>query len=286
MQRKIAVPLLLALGLVLALSASAWAETESITVNLTSPQTTYTPGQDNTFTFNVDYTTPDVEWADRLEFVFPAALAFVSATPASGTGACGSNAGIQSACWPSVSWNKTGVPCSGAFVATGCGVYTGGTYAFDVTVNVPAGFTGPLPVTLNSSGDGFGSPPNTDTDTVTFAQGGGCTLTLTCPGDQTATAPPGGSGTVVDFPAPTTGGTCKGATVDCVPASGDFFLVGTTNVACTATATGGTPTATCNFAVTVGNQPPQEIPAASTFGLAALGLLLAGAAFVTLRRLG
>jgi len=285
MKRQIAGPLLIALGFVLVFAAGAWAEPESITVNLTSPQTTYTPGQDNTFTFNVDFATPDSEYADRFQFVFPAGLTLVSATPASGSGSCGSNAGIQSVCWPSVSWHKTAVPCSGAFTLTGCGAYNTGLYAFDVTVNVPSGFTGPLTVTLNTDGDGWGSPPDTDVDTVTFTQAAGCTLTVACPGDQTAGAPPGASGTNVSFPAPTTGGTCTGATVACVPAAGDFFAVGTTTVACTATAPGGTP-ADCSFDVTVGNQTLQEIPAASTLGLAALALLLAGAAFVALRRLG
>ena len=68
-----------------------------------------------------------------------------------------------------------------------------------------------------------------------------------------------------------------------MPASGDFFPVGTTTVACTATATGGTP-ANCGFDVTVGNATVQEIPTASVWGLGALALLLAGAAFVALRR--
>ena len=183
-------------------------------------------------------------------------------------------------------WAKTGVPCSGAFTATGCGCYNAAASTFTVTVTVPAGFTGPMVVTLNSIGDGWTLPAGTvDTDTVTFAQGGGCTLTVSCPGDMTAAAPPGATGAAVTFPLPTTGGTCTGATVACTPAPGDFFPVGTTAVACTATAAGGTP-ANCGFDVTVGNQTLQEIPAASALGLGALALLLAGAAFVALRRLG
>ncbi len=69
-----------------------------------------------------------------------------------------------------------------------------------------------------------------------------------------------------------------------MPAPGDFFPVGTTAVACTATAPGATSNPTCAFNVTVGNQTIQEIPTASTWGLAGLALLLAGAAFVALRR--
>ena len=284
MRTKIAGPFLVALGLALALATGAWAEPELITVTLSSPQTTYTPGQNNAFTFNVGLAYSGAEYVDRYQFTFPAGITVVSATPASGSGSCGADAGVQSICSPSVSWATAGVPCSGAFVPTGCGGYNDAAVAFNVTVSVPGAFSGPMVVTLNSIGDGFLLPGGTvDTDTVTFAEGASCTLTATCPGDQTAAAPPGASGTAVDFPLPTTGGTCTDATVECVPAPGDFFPVGTTAVACTATAEGGEP-ATCAFDVTVGNQTVQEIPTASTLGLAGLALLLAGAAFVALRR--
>jgi hypothetical protein len=117
------------------------------------------------------------------------------------------------------------------------------------------------------------------------ACGQGCTLSLTCPADQNALAPPGSQSVAVAYPAATPGGTCANPTVDCQPPSGDSFPIGTTTVACTATAAGGTP-ATCSFDVTVDNAVTQEIPTASPLGLAALALLLAGAGFVALRRLG
>ena len=280
--KKNAALFLAVLGLVLVGTAAAWAEPEGITVTLSSPQTTYTAGQNNTFTFDVGLVYTGAEWVDRYQFAFPAGITVVSGSPASGSGACAGNAGVQSICSPAISWAKTGVPCSGAFSPTGCGAYSAPASAFTVTVSIPAGFTGPLVVTLTSIGDGFLLPAGTvDVDTVTFAAA--CELTVTCPGNQTAAAPPGAAGTAVSFPAPTTGGTCADATVACVPASGDFFAVGTTTVACTATAPGGTP-ASCSFDVTVGNQTIQEIPTASTWGLGALALLLAGAAFVALRR--
>jgi hypothetical protein len=282
MKRKITGPFLVALGLALALATGAWAEPESIAVTLTSPQTTYVAGQNNSFTFNVGLVSGGAEFVDRYLFTFPAGITVVSATPASGGGGCGTNAGIQNICSPSVSWAKTGLPCNAAFVPTGCGPYSQAASVFNVTVSVPAGFTGPMVVTLASAGDGFGSPPHTDSDTVTFGQA--CTVTITCPADQAAAAPPGAAGTAVDFTLPTTGGTCTGATVNCVPAPGDFFPVGTTAVACTATAPGATSNPTCAFNVTVGNQTIQEIPTASTWGLVGLALLLAGAAFVALRR--
>ena len=56
----------------------------------------------------------------------------------------------------------------------------------------------------------------------------GCELTIACPGDQVATAPPGAASYLVEFPDPTTGGTCTDAIVDCDPASGDAFAVGRT----------------------------------------------------------
>jgi len=112
----------------------------------------------------------------------------------------------------------------------------------------------------------------------------GCQLDLTCPGDIAVPAPPGAQSQVVTFADPVVGGTCTNVTTSCVPASGDGFPVGDTLVVCTAV-DGVTGTqASCNFTVSVGSQTIQEIPTASTLGLAALALLLAGAAFVALRR--
>lgn len=121
-----------------------------------------------------------------------------------------------------------------------------------------------------------------DNVVVNATPAGGCTLTLTCPANQAASAPPGASGTAVSFPDPTVGGTCQNPTVDCAPATGDFFPVGTTTVSCTAVE--GQTTANCSFDVTVDNVSVEEIPTASSLGLAALALLLAGAALLTLRR--
>src|SRR6188474_1096950 len=46
----------------------------NIGVTLTSPNTMYTPGQANTFTFNITTTSGGAEWIDRFQFVFPAAI--------------------------------------------------------------------------------------------------------------------------------------------------------------------------------------------------------------------
>lgn len=108
---------------------------------------------------------------------------------------------------------------------------------------------------------------------------------IACPADVFASAPPGSLSWPVAFPTPTPTDNCPGVGAACDPASGDPFPVGTTTDVCTATDGAGL-IATCDFDVTVATVAIQEIPTASTLGLAALALLLAGAAFVTLRRHG
>jgi subtilisin-like proprotein convertase family protein len=72
-----------------------------------------------------------------------------------------------------------------------------------------------------------------------------CTsCSLTCPTDVSKTTDPGQNGAVVNYPAPSTTGSC--GTVNCAPASGSFFPVGTTPVTCTSTAG-----PSCSFNVTV-----------------------------------
>ncbi len=132
-------------------------------------------------------------------------------------------------------------------------------------------------------GDSAGGDPGTICSADLVFAVAGCTVDITCPGDQVGSAPPGASSGTVTFPAPTVGGTCAAVTTSCDPASGDSFPVGTTTVVCTASDASGA-SDTCSFDVLVSNQTLQEIPTASTLGLAALALLLAGAAFVTLRR--
>ena len=77
---------------------------------------------------------------------------------------------------------------------------------------------------------------------ITTQDGPPCVLT--CPGDVTQPNDSGQCGAVVNYPAPTTTGTC--GTVTCSPPSGSFFPIGTTPVNCSST-TG----ATCSFNVIV-----------------------------------
>jgi hypothetical protein len=164
--------------------------------------------------------------------------------------------------------------------------WTGNSGGFvTTTVNLPAAAIGQnvqFRFRMASDCSVSGNSWFVDTITVT-ACGAGCTLTLTCPADQVAAAPPGAQSLAVSYPDPTVGGTCVDPVVACSPASGDPFPIGTTTVACTATAAGAEP-AECSFDVTVGAATVQEIPTASSLGLAALALLIAGAGFVALRR--
>ena len=90
---------------------------------------------------------------------------------------------------------------------------------------------------------------------------------VTCPANVTQSNDSNQCGAVVNYPAPTTTGSC--GTVTCAPASGSFFPVGTTTVTCTPTT--GSP---CSFTVTVndaqaptitcpGNQGAVEAPPGS-----------------------
>lgn len=76
---------------------------------------------------------------------------------------------------------------------------------------------------------------------------------IVCPGAVEATASPGQTGAVVEYPPPSAS---PGASVSCQPPSGSSFPVGTTNVECTATAPGQS--ATCSFPVIVTVRPRND----------------------------
>ncbi len=81
--------------------------------------------------------------------------------------------------------------------------------------------------------------------------GGGCT-SITCPANVTQPNDINQCGAVVTYPAPTPNGSC--GTVNCSPASGSFFPVGTTTVTCTSSAG-----PTCPFTVTIQDTQPPSI---------------------------
>ena len=116
--------------------------------------------------------------------------------------------------------------------------------------SVPSGSTFPVgTTTVNVTG----ANAATCSFTVTVT-GGSCTLT--CPANIAKPNDPGQNGAVVTYPAPSTTGSC--GTVNCSPASGSFFPVGTTTVTCTSSAG-----PSCNFTVTV-NPPRYWTSAGST----------------------
>ena len=76
---------------------------------------------------------------------------------------------------------------------------------------------------------------------------------VTCPSNITQPNDPNQCGAVVNFPTPTTSGSCGAVT--CNPASGSFFPVGTTTVACTE----ANNSANCSFTVTINDTQPPTI---------------------------
>jgi hypothetical protein len=75
---------------------------------------------------------------------------------------------------------------------------------------------------------------------------------ITCPANISVSNDPNQCGAVVNYPAPTTTGTC--GTITCSPASGSFFPVGTTTITCTTTVG-----PICTFTVTVNDTQPPTI---------------------------
>ena len=93
--------------------------------------------------------------------------------------------------------------------------------------------------------------------TNTSGAGPCAACSITCPANITQPNDLNQCGAVVNYPAPTTTGTC--GTVACSPASGSFFPKGTTTVTCSTTAG-----PSCTFTVTVNDtQPPTIGPCAA-----------------------
>ncbi|MCG8606270.1 HYR domain-containing protein, partial [bacterium] len=117
----------------------------------------------------------------------------------------------------------------------------------------------PLTITVSPTNLVLGA--NTVTVTADDGNGGSCVTditvnviddtppSITCPGDITVEAAVGAASAIVTF-APTVSDNCSTPTVDCTPASGSAFALGTTSVQCTATDAAGN-TNSCSFEVTV-----------------------------------
>ncbi len=125
------------------------------------------------------------------------------------------------------------------------------TLAFSSTV--PAGATLLVNVHEINQGAGCSSYTLTVSGLVCDTDGGGTcgACTITCPSKIVVDNTPGQCGAIVNYPAPTTSGTC--GVVTCTPPSSGFFPIGNTVVTCTTTAGNS-----CKFIVTVKDtQAPQ-----------------------------
>ncbi|MEW6130960.1 MAG: HYR domain-containing protein [Acidobacteriota bacterium] len=81
--------------------------------------------------------------------------------------------------------------------------------------------------------------------------------TITCPGTITRSNDPGQCAAIVPYSV-LVNDNCPGVAVLCSPPSGASFVVGTTNVTCTATDSGGA-TASCSFSVIINDTEPLSI---------------------------
>jgi hypothetical protein len=117
--------------------------------------------------------------------------------------------------------------------------------------NVPAGQSFVL-VLHEVATTGCASYTATVSGLLSGNNGGGVCVpcSITCPGNVTQSNDTNQCGAIVNYPAPTTTGTC--GLVGCSPAAGSFFPVGTTTVTCSTTQG-----SSCTFTVTVNDvQPP------------------------------
>jgi subtilisin-like proprotein convertase family protein len=105
--------------------------------------------------------------------------------------------------------------------------------------------------TITISDDLAGDSGSLDSWTLSIVTAD-CACILTCPANVTQANDPDQCGAVVNYPPPTTTGSCGAVT--CSPPSGSFFPVGTTTVTCSEP----TPV-TCMFTVTVNDTQPPTI---------------------------
>jgi len=115
-----------------------------------------------------------------------------------------------------------------------------------MSVNIPANGTLVINVHEITAGTGCSSYTLNVSGLICTTDGGGeCVpCSISCPPNQTQPNDPDQCGAVVNYPPPTTTGTC--GVVACSPASGSFFPVGTTTVTCNTTQG-----SSCSFTVTV-----------------------------------
>ncbi len=151
---------------------------------------------------------------------------------------------------------------SGGFVPNGTPVTFAGVLGTVMPTNTTT-TSGLATSTYTATAPGAGSGSSTvDQQTVSAPITVTAPCGITCPANQTVSNDPNQCGAVVNYPAPTTTGTCN--TVTCNPPSGSFFPKGTTTVTCQAT---GAPAPSCSFTVTVNDTQPPTITCPASFAI-------------------
>jgi uncharacterized repeat protein (TIGR01451 family) len=118
------------------------------------------------------------------------------------------------------------------------------TVVYTVNGSIPDGTDLTDTAEVTSDTDERRDTDNTATTTTNTSNPSAPNCTIACPANVTQDSDPGQAGAVVNYAAPTTGGTCGAVTTD--HPSGSFFPIGTTVV--TASTSDG---ASCSFSVTV-----------------------------------
>ncbi|MEZ4942374.1 MAG: proprotein convertase P-domain-containing protein, partial [Saprospiraceae bacterium] len=205
---------LLALFMLLGCSTVALA---SYTAAVTTSTPNYTAGETNTFNFTVTVTTDGtIEYVDQIKFTFPGALSISSATGPEPYLFCGGGQGNKTIAGNVAQWDTPGGPGSS------CGAFATGGYNFSITMDIPAGFSGPLVLTVTTSGDGWPSPftdfqvSNFDITLNQLLPPEPCVFN--CPSNMTFNLAPGACSISVPYTTPFFTGDCL------VPIEGPFSL--------------------------------------------------------------
>ncbi len=191
-------------------------------------------GADFTYTISVTNNGPDAAFAVTVTDNLPALTTFVScAVSGGGGGVCGGSANNRTVTFNSIAANATATV----------------TIVARVDCSVGAGVN--ISNTASVGSVSLDSDPSDNTSLPASAVTSDPAPVIVCPTNiNVATATPGDTSVVVNYPAPAVTDNCPGATVVCTPPSGASFPLGATIVNCTTTDSGGK-TASCSFTVTV-----------------------------------
>jgi hypothetical protein len=167
----------------------------------------------------------------------PASATLLSVRQASGPAfSCSSSAGATTCTAPRLALNATAV------------------FAIDYQLNSASNVVNQASVSSATAETNVADDGSTATATVPGGEGGGGgggSCSLTCPNDITRNNDPGQAGALVSYADPASSDSC--GVVSCDPASGSFFPLGPTQVACSSAGA----EQSCSFLVTVND--PQAI---------------------------